>query len=72
MAAENKQQYIRIVMTAEEMEALNQLAQLRGFKSRAAYVKDLIETDAADADVPLKFSGTWGGWRGGGAATSEE
>lgn len=66
------QRSMRIVMTADELAALDSVARLRGFRTRAAYIRSLIEQDARKAGVDLEFSTTWGGWRGGSSGRQDE
>jgi len=70
--AEKQQRHVRFVMTADEMKVLDSVARMRGFRTRAAYIRELIEQDARDAGVELEFSTTWGGWRGGPSAGRDE
>lgn len=67
-----KQRAFKVVMTESELDAVDTVVKLRGFKSRLSYIKGLIERDAAEAGVNLEFSGTWGGWRGGRKADREK
>jgi hypothetical protein len=60
---------VQVTMTEDELDQLEALARMAGFRGKATYVKHLIEQDAAKRGVRLEFSGEWGGWRG---ETSEE
>lgn len=63
--------HIHLELTTDEMAVVNDLAQLKGFRSRTAYVRSLIERDAEEAGVPLTLASKWGGWRGGPKAGRE-
>jgi hypothetical protein len=54
-----------VPMTKSEVAIVDELATQRGFKSRAQYIRSLIEKDAQELGVEVRFEHNWGGNRKG-------
>lgn len=65
MPRKEGKKYLNVAMTESELQTVHSLAQRRGYKITADYIRDLIIQDARSHGEDMTFNVDRGGYRGG-------